>query len=281
MLAKGAGHHAQRKTAVAQSFQNGFVLNRHTLSTFLIFVARSHNLLDLQQDGDERKNSFLENAHHQGDFISAIKESQGDTISTRISSVTGSLPGSKGFIEAKLAVGKFLKIFPGQEEIGSLTETFQLMTGVAGDNFFHGTLTPINLQNAIQLKGLEFTDKELALVFPILDIDGDGSVDLDEFTHFGMAATITAQRISSGVGAKPGTDVYNEAKIAVEKVLRLIPQHVLTYYSGKGELDELKKWLEDIDADGDGSIDPDELKIAMTRFGKSAVFLKLFSCDDS
>jgi len=203
----------------------------------------------------------------ESDFMTAIMESQGDTITNRISDVTGSLPGSQMFINAKMAVSKFLKIFPGQEEIGSLTETFQMMTGTVDDKFFHGTLTPQKLQQALHMKGIMFSDEELKLVFPILDIDGDGAIDLDEFTHFGMAATISAQRISSGVGANPGTDRYNLGKVAVEKVLRLIPQHVLTYYSGKGELEALKQWLETVDEDGNGSIDPAELKDAMERFG--------------
>ena len=150
------------------------------------------------------------------------------------------------------------------------------MTGAGPDKFFHGTLTPEKLLNAMHINGLEFSDTELTLAFPIMDIDGDGHIDLDEFTHFGMAATITAQRISSGVGALPGTDLYNRAKNAVEKVLRLIPQHVLTYYSGRGELDALKRWLEEVDADGDGTIDSDELKAAMQRFSKFSAFMGLY-----
>ena len=166
-----------------------------------------------------------------------------------------------------MAINKFLKIFPGQAETESLKATFKIMTGSVGDEFFHGSVTPDQLQRALKIKGIELSDEELRLVFPILDIDNDGSVDLDEFMHFGMAATITTQRISSGIGAAPGTPSFKIAKVAVEKVLNMCPQHVLAYYSGKGELIELKTWLETIDTDGDGTIDRDELQKAMENFG--------------
>ena len=62
-------------------------------------------MLDQDQETDE--NSFMSGMRRRsvnGDFIDAIKESQGDTITARIASVTGSLPGSQGKVGGSLGL---------------------------------------------------------------------------------------------------------------------------------------------------------------------------------
>jgi Ca2+-binding EF-hand superfamily protein len=160
-------------------------------------------------------------------------------------------------------VQKFMKIFPGQEEMGSLVDTFNLMA----EESYDGALTPKLLQSSMAKLGAPLTDFETELVFPILDIDGDKTITVEEFTHFGMAATITAQRIATGIGHSPGSEMYNIARLGIEKLLKLIPQQVLAHFSGRGELSALNKWLQRIDLNNDGEVDFSEFRLAMTKLG--------------
>jgi Ca2+-binding EF-hand superfamily protein len=188
--------------------------------------------------------------------------SEPETIASRITNVVGHGPGSKVFSDAKVTVQKFIKLFSGQLEADSLDSTFRKMTDNLG-----GELTRENLPAAMEKVGVGISKREESVLFPILDLDGDGSVDMEEFRHFCTASRISDQRICAGIGDRIGSMRYERTKLGLQKLLMLIPQNILAYFSGKGELVGLRRWLENVDANGDGVIDAFELKAAMDRTG--------------
>ena len=68
------------------------------------------------------------------------------------------------------------------------------------------------LQNCLHRHDCAFSDEETRLVFSVLDLDGDGGVDLLEFTEFVKACSTTNQRIRQGSGFEPGSLGFEQVR---------------------------------------------------------------------
>ena len=79
------------------------------------------------------------------------------------------------------------------------------------------------IQNAMHRFACDFSDEEADLVFSVLDLNHDRSCDLEEFSDFIKACSTTTQRIAAGSNSDPGTERFEEASNAVNKVLSIIP----------------------------------------------------------
>lgn len=236
------------------------------------FLASGTNLLEVAQETNPQQ--LKSKLTRRSSFAEALIQRRHDSIAAEdnVNQRIQTAVGSAQFAKARLAIIKLLRGIGGREELNLLTESFKELTQMHHldeKGLAEALLRPKQLQLSMRTfgPGSALSDEELSLVFPILDDGNTGYVDLEEFIHFGMAATLTAQRISAGTGCHPGTSTYEAAKQAVDKVLSIMPKSVLEYYSGKGEIGKLKEWMAEIDTDGDGSIDPHEFVAAMKRFG--------------
>ena len=107
---------------------------------------------------------------------------------------------------------------------------------------------------------MQLTDKEVEMIFPILDLDNDGSFDLEELTNFVQAATRTnalQQRIVEGSRTKPGSQGFLKAKEIIHKVLSTVP--------GRQELQSLQDVFALI-APGSDRVDRGALQNCLHRF---------------
>ena len=208
-----------------------------------------------------------------------------------ISLAINASPGSPAFVEAQQAINKFVKLLPGQDEISTLTHAFDYFLDAcqqherdsaasaasqstrrarrkasmerATDD--ENAIRPGPLAHVLSTHGMAVTAEEVETLFDVIDLDQNGSIDQQEFVHFGLSATMTAQRITATTGFEPGTADFRRAQRAVAKVIRVVPPHLQEHFSGHGELAAIGQWVRQWDLNHDGVISVREMLTALAR----------------
>jgi Ca2+-binding EF-hand superfamily protein len=141
------------------------VLGIHGLDLTVEEVKMLFNVIDLDQNDEIDRQEFI----HFG--LSAT------TTAHRISATTSFQPGTADFNKAKKAVMRVMRLIPpqlqehfsGQGEIAAVAKWVKNWD-VDGDN----QIDAGELQAAMSRLHIPFGKEEVKLVFPILDLDGDG-----------------------------------------------------------------------------------------------------------
>ena len=121
----------------------------------------------------------------------------------------------------------------------------------------------------IALRGLGVKDKDISDIVRSIDLDGNGTIDLDEF------CTIMRKQFDNG----PGVKVYHRQKWFRTKILQK--------FNGSSADDapaseqKLKEIFHAIDLDGNGVLDPHEIRIVLRSVGVSEQDISqiIASCD--
>ncbi|XP_024959277.1 calmodulin-like protein 1 [Cynara cardunculus var. scolymus] len=121
-----------------------------------------------------------------------------------------------------------------------------------------GKISKEEYGSAVGLLGGKKAKSEVTKAFQVIDVDGDGFIDFDEFME--------AQTADGGVktgdikSAFQVFDLDGNGKISAEELMQVLRQ-----LGERCSLEACRKMVKGVDADGDGMIDVDEFMGLMTR----------------
>ncbi|PIN10394.1 Calmodulin and related proteins (EF-Hand superfamily) [Handroanthus impetiginosus] len=141
--------------------------------------------------------------------------------------------------------------FPSTEELKQVFNKF--------DSDKDGKISPEEYKAVLKAIGKEtFLTKQVQKIFEVADLDGDGFIDFNEFVEVqkkgGGLKTMELQH------AFQAFDKDNDGKITVEEVYEL-----LTRLGEKCSMQDCRRMVRAVDANGDGVIDFNEFTSMMTR----------------
>ncbi|XP_042501076.1 calcium-binding protein CML24-like [Macadamia integrifolia] len=131
-----------------------------------------------------------------------------------------------------------------------------------------GKISSTELGNVLNALGSESSPEEIQRMMTEIDTDGDGYIDLKEFTDFHRG-------VSNGGGdnvdemkeLKDAFDLYDKDQNGLISVSEL--HLVLKSLGEKCSVHDCSKMISSVDADGDGNVNFEEFKSMMTN-GKAS-----------
>uniref|UniRef100_A0A5B7B3T2 EF-hand domain-containing protein n=1 Tax=Davidia involucrata TaxID=16924 RepID=A0A5B7B3T2_DAVIN len=137
-----------------------------------------------------------------------------------------------------------------QDEIKQVFDKF--------DSNKDGKISPEEYKAILRALGKENMIREVAKIFEVADLDGDGFIDFKEFLEVhkrgGGVKTVEIQC------AFQTFDSDRDGKISAEEVFRLLRR-----LGERCSLQDCQKMVKAVDTNGDGVIDMDEFTTMMTR----------------
>ncbi|KAI3747917.1 hypothetical protein L6452_10652 [Arctium lappa] len=126
-----------------------------------------------------------------------------------------------------------------------------------------GKISKEEYGSAVGLLGGKKAKSEVAKAFQVIDVDGDGFIDFEEF----MKAQTADGGVKTGEikSAFQVFDLDGNGKISAEELVQVLRQ-----LGERCSLESCRKMVKGVDADGDGMIDVDEFMGLMTRTMKLA-----------
>ncbi|KAL3830732.1 hypothetical protein ACJIZ3_019534 [Penstemon smallii] len=122
-----------------------------------------------------------------------------------------------------------------------------------------GKISSSELGSMMGSLGHSVTDEELDSMIREVDSDGDGFIDLQEFIELNTKDVDYDEALENLKDAFQVFDVDKNGSISAEEL-----QNVLKSLGEECTLDECKKMISGVDADGNGMICFDEFKVMMT-----------------
>ncbi|CAM8979443.1 unnamed protein product [Rhodiola kirilowii] len=133
-----------------------------------------------------------------------------------------------------------------------------------------GRITQKELNDSLQNLGIYIPDKELTLMIDKIDANGDGCVDIDEFGE--LYQSLMDEREEEGEeDVREAFNVFDQngdGFISVEELRSVLGS--LGLKQGRS-VEDCKKMIAKVDADGDGRVDFDEFKEMMRGGGFSSL----------
>ncbi|KAJ9159593.1 hypothetical protein P3X46_025093 [Hevea brasiliensis] len=121
-----------------------------------------------------------------------------------------------------------------------------------------GKISQQEYKAALRALGQENMIGEVPKIFQVVDMDGDGFIDFTEF--------VEAQKKGGGIkttdiqGAFQAFDVNGDGKITAEELME-----VLRCLGESCSLEDCRRMVRAVDADGDGMVNMDEFETMMTK----------------
>ncbi|CAM8983580.1 unnamed protein product [Rhodiola kirilowii] len=133
-----------------------------------------------------------------------------------------------------------------------------------------GRITQKELNDSLQNLSIFIPDKELTLMIDKIDANGDGCVDIDEFGE--LYQSLMDEREEEGEeDVREAFNVFDQngdGFISVEELRSVLGS--LGLKQGRS-VEDCKKMIAKVDADGDGQVDFDEFKEMMRGGGFSSL----------
>ncbi|XP_043700736.1 probable calcium-binding protein CML18 [Telopea speciosissima] len=132
-----------------------------------------------------------------------------------------------------------------------------------------GKILSIELGNILNALGSETSPEEIHRMMKEIDTDGDGYIDLKEFSDFHHGSSNGDSNTGNGMKElKDAFDMYNWDQNGLISVNKL--HMVLKSLRGKCSIQDCSKMISSVDADGDGNVNFEEFKTIMTNNKASA-----------
>lgn len=124
-----------------------------------------------------------------------------------------------------------------------------------------GKISSSELKDVLSALGSDTSSDEVKSIMVVLDKDGDGYVDLQEFAELHVNGSDGDH--SSSKELRDAFDLYDLDKNGLISASEL--HAVLKRLGEKCSLNDCRKMIRSVDADGDGNVNLEEFKKMMTR----------------
>ncbi|XP_020233086.1 probable calcium-binding protein CML25 [Cajanus cajan] len=122
-----------------------------------------------------------------------------------------------------------------------------------------GKISSSELGSMMRSLGQAATEEELSKMIGEVDADGDGHISLEEFIELNTKGVDPDEVLENLRDAFSIFDIDGNGSITVEEL-----HMVMASLGDQCSVDDCRKMIAGVDADGDGTIDFDEFKIMMT-----------------